>query len=157
MLLVPHPGIEPVCPAVEGGFLTTWPPGNPRGWLFGALPVALPTSALAFWVARPEKDQCGGYQLCLDSPWPRLILGPKSEGGASLSQKLMARKPQSSLCRRIPPSSPQCLQHPQHLSGPSACRCGHPRKRRPLPGAGSPSVCHSARKCTSRGCAECFP
>lgn len=91
---------------------------------------------MAFWVARPEKDQCGGHQLCSDSPWPRLILGPRSEGGAPLSQELMARKPQSSLCRCSPPSSPQCLQHPQHPSGPSACRCGHPRKRQPLPGAG---------------------
>ena len=60
---------------------------------------------------------------------PGLRMGPP------LSE-LMARKPQSSLCGCCPPSSPQCLQHLQHPPGPSARRCRHPRKRRPLPGAG---------------------
>ena len=28
-ILVPHPGIEPACPALEGGFLTIEPQGSP--------------------------------------------------------------------------------------------------------------------------------
>ena len=27
-ILVPQPGIKPMCPALEGGFLTTGPPGK---------------------------------------------------------------------------------------------------------------------------------
>ena len=30
--LVPEPGIEPSRPALEGGFLTTGPPGKSQGW-----------------------------------------------------------------------------------------------------------------------------
>ena len=30
-ILVPQPGIQPACPALEGGFLTTGPPGKSPG------------------------------------------------------------------------------------------------------------------------------
>ena len=33
-ILVPQPGIEPVSPAMAGGFLTTVPPGKPRQFAF---------------------------------------------------------------------------------------------------------------------------
>ena len=31
---LPRPGLEPVSPALAGGFLTTAPPGKPRDWNF---------------------------------------------------------------------------------------------------------------------------
>ena len=34
VILVPQPGIEPTSPALEGGFLTTGPPGKSRNNLF---------------------------------------------------------------------------------------------------------------------------
>ena len=37
---LPGPGLEPVCPALAGGFLTTAPPGKPLGT--GALGPAFP-------------------------------------------------------------------------------------------------------------------
>ena len=33
-ILVPRPEIKPVSPALEGGFLTTGPPGKPQGFAF---------------------------------------------------------------------------------------------------------------------------
>ena len=30
---LPGPGLEPMCPAMAGGFLTTAPPGKPPGYI----------------------------------------------------------------------------------------------------------------------------
>ena len=38
-ILVPKPGIEPMSPAVEGGFLTTGPLGKSLNYLFSQLPL----------------------------------------------------------------------------------------------------------------------
>ena len=41
MILVPPPGIEPVSPALEGGFLTTEPPGKSPDGLVLILALSL--------------------------------------------------------------------------------------------------------------------
>ena len=38
---LPEPGIEPVSPALAGGFLTTGPPGKPYRFVFKALQVTV--------------------------------------------------------------------------------------------------------------------
>lgn len=112
---------------------------------------------MAFWAVRLEKDQCGGHHLCLDYFWPSPDPGSQVTDRPPLSSESVARKPPKFFMQMLPPSSPQCLQHPQHPPGPSARRCGHPRKRRPLPGAGESQVCCcSAMKCPSQGCFRHF-
>ena len=53
-ILVPHPGIEPACPALEGGFLTIEPPGKSlRAWRTleaGFMVPEIRTSSLPGWV-----------------------------------------------------------------------------------------------------------
>ena len=50
-LLVPWAGMEPESPALEGGALTTGPPGKSPSWLFH-LPLAPPLSGCP-WNGRP--------------------------------------------------------------------------------------------------------
>ena len=38
---LPRPGLEPVCPTLAGGFLTTAPPGKPQMFLFISEPMKL--------------------------------------------------------------------------------------------------------------------
>ena len=40
MILVPPPGIEPVSPALEDGFLTTEPPGMMNHQMFNSIPTS---------------------------------------------------------------------------------------------------------------------
>ena len=39
---LPGPGLEPVSPALAGGFLTTAPPGKPEGQFLSPVPFFLP-------------------------------------------------------------------------------------------------------------------
>ena len=54
-ILVPRPGIEPTSPALEGGFLTTGPPGKPPGILLNTLQCTAPNSKE---LANPKCQWC---------------------------------------------------------------------------------------------------
>ena len=47
---LPRPGLEPVSPALAGGFSTTAPPGKPMSWIFNLLHMTHKVSTLIYWL-----------------------------------------------------------------------------------------------------------
>jgi len=46
---LPRPGMEPMSPALAGGFFTTEPPGKPRSEFYRALGEASQTQSMFGW------------------------------------------------------------------------------------------------------------
>ena len=149
-----------LCPCIGGWILNHWTTRKaPRMALWGftcSTSASASTVYKAFWVARPEKDQCGGYQLCSDSPWPCLILGPRSEDGAPLSVNWWPGSPKvlyadAALQAALSVSS-ICNTH-QVQALVDADIQGRDGLSQEL---GSPSVCCSAMKCPSQAVLSAF-
>ena len=51
---LPGPGLEPVSPALAGGFLTTAPPGKPQDLTFYS--ILFPTSHSTFLLKKKKKN-----------------------------------------------------------------------------------------------------
>ena len=67
---LPGPGIEPVTPALAGGFLTTAPPGKPRDVIFGCScqDVCVRSSVgYCFPCAHPNKQSVGTVRMSWSS------------------------------------------------------------------------------------------
>ena len=71
---LPGPGVEPVSPALAGGFLTTEPPAKPLvgGFLLSSLPAlfaALQKSQLVSNAVRIDQGERGGCCFLCMEPW----------------------------------------------------------------------------------------
>ena len=83
-IIAPWPGVESAPPALEGGVLTTGPPGKPKNCksFFFFLNIYLFIWLLLVLVVACGIFSCGMWDLV---PWPGIEPGPPALGAQSLS------------------------------------------------------------------------